>query len=283
MQAKHQQVLTSINENFEIVSRLEKGMSNFTYIVKDQLDNKYVYRFPGDGAHNFVNYSEELKVLTAIADQHISSDLVYFNQQSGIKIATYIPGAVIDQDNVNYQQVSKLLSKFHQLEFTDLPNYDHLTRLNFYETLHNNPQALYATLKTQWLEIYETHLKMNVNTPCHGDAQPSNIIIGEDGNYYLMDYEFAALNDPIYDISCFGNNDFKHAENLLKAYYQAPINDHYIRLYGWRAFQCLQWFNVASFKAEIGLSEKLNIDFKQISFYYIEQAQQHLNTLNKYL
>lgn len=45
------------------------------------------------------------------------------------------------------------------------------------------------------------------------------------------------------------------------------------RLYFHRAFQCLQWFNVAIFKDLIGLSKDLNMDFVAVSEFFINMAK----------
>ena len=48
------------------------------------------------------------------------------------------------------------------------------------------------------------------------------------------------------------------------------------RLYFHRAFQCLQWFNVAIFKDRVGLSKDLNMDFNAVAFMFLGMAKELL-------
>ena len=54
------------------------------------------------------------------------------------------------------------------------------------------------------------------------------------------------------------------------------------RLYLWRAFQCLQWHNVALYKDLIGLSKDLGLDFNMIAAAYLTKAEQFLSGANQY-
>ena len=95
-----------------------------------------------------------------------------------------------------------------------------------------------------------------------------------------MDWEFAGNNDPYYDIACFGNNDFDHAEKLLPVYLEKePTTEDFNRLYFFRTFQCLQWNNVAWYKEYIGLSKDLGVDFKFFANLYLDKAEKLLKSM----
>ena len=117
---------------------------------------------------------------------------------------------------------------------------------------------------------------------CHGDSQPSNFIIGDDGKLYIVDFEYTANIDPIYDIACFANIRFEEGLKLLETYYQEVDDDKYLRFYLWRAFQCFQWYNVAYFKDIKGLSQKLKIDFKIVAESYLNNIKILMNEVKKY-
>lgn len=90
---------------------------------------------------------------------------------------------------------------------------------------------------------------------------------------YLLDWEYAALNDPYYDIASFGNVKFYDALMLLEAYLERKPTkseaDH-VRFY--RMYQALQWHQVALNKEAIGLSEELHFDFKLLAEKYLNLA-----------
>jgi len=113
----------------------------------------------------------------------------------------------------------------------------------------------------------------------HGDSQISNFVDTVDG-LRLMDWEFTGNNDPYYDIACFGNNDFNHALALLPVYLKkTPTLQDYNRLYFFRAFQTLQWHNVALYKEFIGLSVDLGVDFMFVAGLYLDKAEKFLNEI----
>ena len=91
---------------------------------------------------------------------------------------------------------------------------------------------------------------------------------------YLLDYEFIGLNDPLYDVACFGNNNIEDGEKLLISYLdKAPNKEENNRYYLWRTFQNLQWYLVALYKHELKMDEKLGLDFKMVSEMFLSQAE----------
>ena len=109
--------------------------------------------------------------------------------------------------------------------------------------------------------------------PCHCDYQPTNLVVNGD-KLYVLDWEFAGMNDPFYDIACYGNAGFDKALSLLEAYVgHKPTSAELRRLYFHRAFQCLQWYNVAIYKDRVGLSKDLNMDFNQVAAFFFGMAR----------
>ena len=87
-------------------------------------------------------------------------------------------------------------------------------------------------------------------------------------------WEFAGMNDPFYDIACYGNAGFDKALALLECYVgHKPTEDELHRLYFHRAFQCLQWYNVAIFKDRVGLNKDLNMDFNAVALMFLGMAK----------
>ncbi len=280
---KHQQILKNINPNLEIQERFTGGMSNFTYhVINPKSKHEFVFRIPGFGAQNFVNFFIERKNLAIIDELNINSRTIFTSPKEGIKISEYIPGKMVDE-NIELDKVVTLLKRLHKSDLLLAEDYNHLNRLSHYEAIHNNKIERYFELKREFLSIFEQHLKQHTIYPCHNDAQVANMIIDENGELSLLDWEFAGTSDYIYDIASFGNKNFKMAEDLLKAYIDNPSDSDYVRLYGWRFFQCLQWFNVASYKEEVGLSKDLNIDFKFVANNYLNLAETMFSNIKKHL
>lgn len=280
---KHNEILHTINKNLTIVDRFAGGMSNYTYLVEDNETNeKFVFRVPGEGGENFVDYKVEAQNMELIDHLNINSHTVYTKPEEGLKLAKYIPGVNVDA-NVDLDSVSSLLKKVHNSGIEFVETYKHLERLEKYEGLHNNKDTEYPELKAKFMPIFEEYLQEHIKYPCHCDAQVANILHGEDNEMYLLDWEFAGTNDFIYDIASFGNTDFTMAVALLENYIENTTDNDYIRLYAWRMFQCLQWFNVASFKEEIGLSKSLGIDFAKVADHYLLLANTMYGNIKKHI
>ena len=269
----------------EVLKRLEGGMSNYTYVVKVN-DQKKVVRIPGENAEKFVDRHLELANIKLVEPLNITTKTEYFNVQNGIKISEYIEGNSMHFLKVfPYDQVAEILRTIHNSNLKAKNDYDPLKRLKIYE---RHCEELGYVLPDEYLRLkeiflaYFDHFNKYPKVLTHGDSQPSNFILTYDNNVKVVDFEFAGMNDPFHDVACFGNMSMEHALALLPYYLQKePTIEDYNRLYFWRAFQCLQWFNVATFKEMAGMSAKLNFDFAVIARQYLEKAAAFLNKIQK--
>lgn len=260
----------------KIVIRLEGGMSNYTYVVECQ-GKKYTYRVPGKFAERFVDRDDEWANIQEVDRLGLNNVTTYVEIRSGEKLAEYVEGTIMSTtDVVSYNEMSvKALKKIHNsdLKFKD---YDAFGRLDTYqnyciETGFTHPQE-YLNLRNK-LEVLRKQYVSVPMVPCHCDYQPTNLVINGD-KLYVLDWEFAGMNDPFYDIACYGNAGFDKALALLEAYVgRKPTEEELKRLYFHRAFQCLQWYNVAIFKDRVGLSKDLNMDFNAVALMFLGMAK----------
>lgn len=261
-----------LNKEVKMVERLLGGMSNYTYIIEaDQ--TLYTFRHPGENAFHFVDRDIELKNIKLVEPLGITNHTIYLNLESGIKIAEYVPGVVLStlDRKSHLKAVSDTLKVLHTAGLKAENDYDLTGRLTKYEALNHHQNPRYYELKTSWLKLYENY-KNDPLVLCHGDAQPSNFII-TDNKALVVDFEFTGNNDPYYDIACFGNIDFDDALALLDVYVGHKATAAELKkLIFYRFFQTLQWHQVATYKHEIGLSEKLHIPFDVVATKYLEKA-----------
>ena len=259
-----------------IVKRLEGGMSNYTYVVECQ-GKKYTYRVPGKFAEKFVDRDDEWANIQEVNRLGLNNVTNYVEIRSGEKLAEYVEGTIMSEtDVVSYNAMSvAALKKIHgsDLKFKD---YDAFGRLDTYQNycLEMNyvfPQE-YLDLRKKLEAIRATQTNVP-KVPCHCDYQPTNLVISGE-KLYVLDWEFAGMNDPFYDIACYGNAGFDKALSLLETYVgRKPNKDELQRLYFHRAFQCLQWYNVAIFKDRVGLSKDLNMDFNAVALFFLNMAK----------
>ena len=262
-------------EDAAIVKRLEGGMSNYTYVVTTR-GKKFTYRVPGKYAEKFVDRVEEWDNIQEVNRLGISNATSYVEIISGEKLAEYVEGTIMsDTDVISYNAMSvNALKRIHEsdLHFRD---YNAFGRLSDYERYcrevgFTHPKE-YVELRNKLEGMRKKHADVKM-VPCHCDYQPTNLVIDGD-KLYVLDWEFAGMNDPFYDIACYGNAGFDKALSLLEAYVgHEPTQEELQRLYFHRSFQCLQWYNVAIFKDRVGLSKDLNMDFNQVASFFFGQA-----------
>ena len=267
-----------------IVMRLEGGMSNYTYVVESQ-GKKYTYRVPGKFAERFVNREEEWANIQEVNRLGLNNVTTYVEIRSGEKLAEYVEGTIMSTtDVVSYNAMSvAALKKIHNsdLKFNDYNAFGRIETYQDYckETGYVFPQE-YLDLRKKLDAIRAVHANVP-KVPCHCDYQPTNLVINGD-KLYVLDWEFAGMNDPFYDIACYGNAGFDKALSLLEAYVgRKPNKEELQRLYFHRAFQCLQWYNVAIFKDRIGLSKDLNMDFNAVALFFFNMAKDLLENYEK--
>ena len=271
-------------QDAKIVMRLEGGMSNYTYVVECQ-GKKYTYRVPGKFAERFVDREEEWANIQEVDRLGLNNVTTYVEIRSGEKLAEYVEGTIMSTtDVVSYNAMSvAALKKIHNsdLKFQDYNAFGRLDTYQNYciETGFVFPQE-YLDLRKKLEGIRDAHANVP-KVPCHCDYQPTNLVINGD-KLYVLDWEFAGMNDPFYDIACYGNAGFDKALSLLEAYVgRKPNKEELQRLYFHRAFQCLQWYNVAIFKDRIGLSKDLNMDFNAVALFFFNMAKDLLTDYDK--
>lgn len=255
-------------EDIIIKERLMGGMSNYMYLIEVK-DKLYTFRLPGEESSKFVDRFEEKENILAIEPLKLNNNTIYLDLSNGYKIAEFVVGKPLNQLDYNYHLsgVANTLKKLHNSNIKAYKDHNPLRRLSKYENYllnyRENLNETYQTLKMEFLYLLDTIL-IEDKVFTHGDFIPANVIIGEK-KIYLLDWEFAGNNDPIYDIASFGEDNFEMALKLLDKYYEKPTLNHKQRLYIWSIYQSLLWYNVAMFKHYIKLGDKLNVNFLQVA------------------
>jgi thiamine kinase-like enzyme len=261
-------------EDVIVKNRLLGGMSHLTYhIAIDGID--YTYRVIGKDGNLFVDRLIEQKNLDIIRPLNLNNETVFFDTTTGEKAAKYVEGTVLTQLDFRpyLPLVSKALKTLHHSSLKPASDYGLIDRLNLYESYTNIKSDKYLKLKDAWIKMYQEEHQHQPKVFCHNDAQRSNMVVSND-RLYLLDWEYAGLNEFYYDIASFGNVDFNDALELLDVYLErkaTKVEQDSVRFY--RMFQALQWHQVALRKDMIGLSEVLHFDFKMLSEKYLNLAE----------
>lgn len=265
-----------IGDDARVISSLQGGMMNEAYIVESS-KGKFVYYISTAQANEMVDRVLEKKTQNITYELGLTSENVYFDLEKGIKVNRFIEGDSINHiDDVNFKEVASLMVKFHASKKHADVYYDPLTRLENYK---KEAETHVKEFDKEFYELYDLIMKnkefllSQERTLAHNDAQRSNIVRDNNGKYLFIDFEFAADNDPVYDIGTFGNDHVSDGVELLKEYEKlVPLHDGLKRYALWRIDISIQWYLVAIIKHYRGEGALHGFNFLDVAHHFLLNA-----------
>lgn len=249
---------TSDIENIQV---LKKGMTNRSFMFSCH-DKKYIMRIPGEGTNKMINRKEEASVYSAIKDKNICDDIIYINPENGYKITRFLENSRVCDSNAisDLKDCMKVLRDFHSLRLTVNHSFDLFEKIEFYESLWKGTPSVYRDYKKTKDNIYK--LKSFIDSfkvdfcLTHIDAVPDNFLINEEG-IRLIDWEYAAMQDPDVDIAMFciyALYDREQIDQLIDIYFENKCS-HEVRMkiYAYIAICGLLWSNWCEYKQQLGI------------------------------
>lgn len=255
-------VLACKPENIKEIDVIQKGLTNvsFSFVVNNQ---KYVYRHPGGTSINLVDRNTEYWTQYKAFELGLDKSLIYMDK-SGWKISHYIWN-LVESDLSNEYQLDKAmeyLRKLHQIRCDgDIKNFDTFKEaeklMKIASFSKGNLMAEFSELynKVQKLDMYLKKDGLSIRVLCHNDVYAPNYLVQENGDMYLIDWEYAGVNDPANDLGCiFCRNDFtdEEIEHYLKIYFGRDLSDQEHRHYiSYIALSGFYWFCWGLYKGSV--------------------------------
>ena len=222
---------------------LNKGLTNQNFLMEINQD-AYVLRVPRQDAEQIVNRHHETLALEAIKDSGIDVEMIYYDEISGYKVTRYLPDALTYQEcNApdKIETVAKLMKRFHGLQANIQEAFDPMARLHNYQV--NITKPLLDLSAFSWIEDSISHLH-NPQVLCHNDWVDGNILFSKN-QVYLIDYEYAADNDPLFDVMSFLSENQITCPALRKRFYDAYFETYdeqtLLQLSLWEDFHNYLW------------------------------------------
>lgn len=245
-------------ENIEV---LKKGMTNRSFLFTCK-NKKYIMRIPGEGTDQLINRKEEAAVYDVIAGKGICDNVIYINPDNGYKITEYIENSrVCDaNDNNDLSICLKKLKEFHALNLKVDHTFDIFGQIEFYESLwHGAPSVYRDYAKTKEnVFLLKEYIDAQEKNYCltHIDAVPDNFLFTK-GDVYLIDWEYAAMQDPHVDIAMFciyAMYDREQIDHLIDIYFEDNCKlEIRIKIYCYIAACGLLWSNWCEYKRSLGV------------------------------
>ena len=280
-----EQTLNVPGEAINQIHVLKKGMTNRSFIFSCQ-GKRYIMRIPGAGTGQLINRHQEYDVYQRIKGLPYVERTLYLNPQNGYKLTEFIENSRnCDPNNWDdVQQCMHLLKQMHQENLKVDHQFDLAGQINKYEQLRSAPSAYrdYGKVKQQVEKLLQYIKRLDKEwTLCHIDANADNFVFNQQGNIFLIDWEYAGMQDPHVDIAMFAiysMYDQSQIDHLIDLYFEHSVSEAIrYKIYAYVAICGLLWSNWCEYKQSLGL------DFGEYSLAQYRYAKEYSQKVLRYL
>lgn len=243
------------------IKALKKGMTNrsFLFVCKGK---KYIMRVPGEGTGEMIDRKGEYSVYQAIKEENICDPICYINPDNGYKLTEYIEGTRAC-DAYNPEDVKACMQYLRSVHEKKL-KVDHTFRIfeqiKKYQSYWKGQDSIYRDHEETQKKVFE--LKEYIDKQekeyvlTHIDAVPDNFLFS-DSRIYLIDWEYAGMQDPHVDIAMFAiyaMYDRDKIDELIDLYFEGACETSVrIKIYCYIAACGLLWSNWCEYKRMCGV------------------------------
>lgn len=273
-----QSVFNLQNTDIELMP-LKQGMTNDSFIFSIN-NERYIIRVPGVNTEKIINRHEEYDVYQAIKNEKFVESVVYIDRDKGYKISKFIENShtVNPKDWNEINACLKRLKEFHGQSHRVEHYFDVFEHINYYESLmpHASKYEDYKEIKKN-IESLEPIIENLVKdwTLCHIDAVCDNFLVTENQDVYLIDFEYAAMQDPDLDVAMFivySLFNRQEIDRIIDIYFEnqaTPLKRY--KIYSYIAIVGLLWSNWCEAKQD---QELLNSSYAQQQYNYAKTFYQ---------
>lgn len=206
--------IRELNDNFLKLGEVSTakrlgGMTNHTYAIEIEGKN-YLFRLPGEGTEELIKRKDE-KISSELASRiGVDTELIYFDAETGVKIASYIEGAMTMspqsmRETKNLQEAAGLFRILHTCgQDTKVPFEIFEVAEGYEKIILDHHVELFPDYKDVREAVMNVKREMDLHlvrkVPCHNDPLCENWVRGTE-RMYLVDWEYAGMNDPMWDLA----------------------------------------------------------------------------------
>lgn len=273
-----QSVFNLKNNDIKLIP-LKQGMTNNSFIFSIN-NERYIIRVPGLNTEKIINREQEFDVYQAIKGEEFIEPIIYIDKEKGYKISKFIENShtVNPQDWNEISACLKRLRDFHNQLHRVEHCFDVFEHINYYESLMPNASIYedYAETKKN-IELLKPIIENLVKdwTLCHIDAVCDNFLVTEEQDVYLIDFEYAAMQDSDLDVamfivySLFDRNEIDRIIDIYFEHQVTPLKRY--KIYSYIAMAGLLWSNWCEAKQDETL---LNSSYAKQQYNYAKTFYQ---------
>ena len=249
------------------ITVIQAGLTNvsFKFTVNS---HEYVYRHPGGTADSLIDRRTELYVQYKAKEFGLDKSLIYMDK-SGWKISHFIqdivPCDILSNEN-QMKQAMESIHKTHEIPLSDeVKLFDNVAEgKRLMEIASHTKGNLFKEFDEliSKVDIVDAFVKQErekydiKHVVCHHDVYEPNFISTKDEDFYLIDWEYAGINDPLDDIcAIITRYDYSELtrERLLTSYYGRELTPlEHRHAMGQAILTAFYWFNWGLFKGSVG-------------------------------
>ena len=213
------------------------GITNPNFKVNVDGTN-YFLKIPGAGT-DFID-RPNCHIANMIASETGAGPKVcYYFEDTGVEIFEWLEGyRTVTYGDVYYEdvlkQIAENIAKFHNIPGKTMPltqsvfeqawdMIDRAKKGNYLPPWHDKMEYLLKTIEAAF-QKHGMELK-----PCHNDFWTNNMMLNEEtGDLKIIDYEYASMNDPYYDLGLFSTTNYLTEAmdvELCKAYHGGVMDE----------------------------------------------------------
>ncbi len=245
---------------------IKKGMTNHSFLFECE-GKKYMIRVPGEGTDRLINRRAEAEVYQIIRDRGIGDNCLYIDPHNGYKITEYLePSRVCNpEDMEDVSKCMKVLRRFHGMNLYTNHEFSIFQQIDFYESLWGSRKSQHSDYAERKKRVFSLKNYMDAHaghkTLTHIDAVPDNFLFhkkeaGPEA-IYLIDWEYAGMQDPHVDIAMFGiyaGYTKRQMDDLIGLYFEGECQEETrIKIYCYVAACGLLWSNWCEYKQSLGV------------------------------
>ncbi|MEM2422211.1 MAG: phosphotransferase [Candidatus Bathyarchaeia archaeon] len=274
------------------IVKLKGGITNELYLVEDNEGRKYKVRIPGKKTELFIDREAEIKNLKALEVTGITPKLYEHKEDTQISIIEFISGKVAKKEDFKDPKVRektvKAIKIIHDSNvqlcnvfniFREVERYNNLLKAYDKTILSDYPiNEMLKIVKRIETEVNKDFIKL---VPCHNDLLPENFVFVND-KVYIIDWEYAGMNDPCFDIADFiteldnlTNNEEEHIKQL---YFGEGKNREQRRVDLYKLPARLWWALWAVMQYHVS---ELDFDFNSYARFQFNECLKHLKMLRE--
>ncbi len=206
------------------------GLTNLNFRI-----GEFVVRISGAGTSEYINRRQEEVAARSAAAAGVNAEVLFFDADDGLMVTRFVEGGVtmtperFRADPGAIRRAGQAMRRLHTQAEPFANDYRVFDMIDEYKALLLSKAAPmpdgYDEVQTE-AEVGRAALLANpvAMVPCHCDPLCENFLdTGE--TTYLIDYEYAGNNDPMWDLGDFSvEAGFgpEHEAVLLEAYFEGP-------------------------------------------------------------